>query len=525
MPFRGHHWVDPPILGVQVAAAGPPVAYDGTLATDSNTPASGTLVATGGVSLTYAVADLSNAHGTVQITNDATGAYTYTPTSGYYGSASFTFYVSEQLSYAASDSLLVAAGSVNDAIFVLGQQSGARVVAGGIFQSAGFRHGFVMRADANLDLDPTFGTAGKTLFNFAGSSGTEMYDVQILSDDSILAMCGAYTTIGSLGRIGLAKFDANGNPDNSFGTGGMVVLPLPVNAADLIIPYGIQPKVGSPGKYLIAARTGDGAGLVTSDWVVVCVDSTGTLDPTWGTGGVVTANPTTYDGSNAFGTPYALQQQTDGKIILAGYAYVNATDTYSAIVRLNSDGSFDTSFSGDGKYVNLQNYDYKTVIVQSTGHIVAVGETQQILDIDRMLLTRWASDGTLVNNTVVHPDDKNIGWYGVAMGDKLLRSGSRRVTGVSSEDIALYKFNADCTPDTTFHAGGILSFDLGGTELGFGALAMSDGSLVVGGGSSQGGVGYLALAKATGVISNIATITITVTATGGLLIRRRRWAA
>ncbi len=96
------------------------------------------------------------------------------------------------------------------------------------------------------------------------------------------------------------------------------------------------------------------------------------------------------------------------------------------------------------------------------------------------------------------------------MGDKLLRGGNRKVTAISSDDIALYKFNADCSVDTTFHAGGILSFDLGGTELGFGALALSDGRLVVGGSSNDGVNGNLALAQASGVISNIATITITV---------------
>src|SRR6185436_1088793 len=42
--------------------------------------------------------------------------------------------------------------------------------------------------------------------------------------------------------------------------------------------------------------------------------------------------------------------QPDGKIILAGYSYIDADfhDAYS-IVRLNADGSLDTSFSDDGK--------------------------------------------------------------------------------------------------------------------------------------------------------------------------------
>jgi hypothetical protein len=70
----------------------PPVASNGTLTTDENTPANGTLVATDadGDPLTYAAVDVTNAHGMVTVT-DTTGAYTYTPTPGFSGTATFTF--------------------------------------------------------------------------------------------------------------------------------------------------------------------------------------------------------------------------------------------------------------------------------------------------------------------------------------------------------------------------------------------------------------------------------------------------
>ncbi|HVK14543.1 MAG TPA: tandem-95 repeat protein, partial [Gemmataceae bacterium] len=74
-------------------AVGQPVASNGTLTTLEDTAASGTLVATDPDNdpLTYSLVSTADAHGTVTITNAATGAYTYTPAADYFGPASFTF--------------------------------------------------------------------------------------------------------------------------------------------------------------------------------------------------------------------------------------------------------------------------------------------------------------------------------------------------------------------------------------------------------------------------------------------------
>jgi subtilase family serine protease len=68
----------------------PPVASNGSVSTTTNTPVNGTLTASGSGTLTYAVVT-NPAHGSVSITNASTGAFTYTPASGYNGSDSFTF--------------------------------------------------------------------------------------------------------------------------------------------------------------------------------------------------------------------------------------------------------------------------------------------------------------------------------------------------------------------------------------------------------------------------------------------------
>ena len=71
-----------------------PVAQSGTLSTNQDTAATGTLTATDpdGGSLTYTIVT-QGAKGAVTITGATSGAYRYTPSSGARGSDTFTFQV------------------------------------------------------------------------------------------------------------------------------------------------------------------------------------------------------------------------------------------------------------------------------------------------------------------------------------------------------------------------------------------------------------------------------------------------
>jgi subtilase family serine protease len=70
----------------------PPVASNGSVTTNENTAVNGTLSASDqdGDSLTFSIVSQPS-HGSVTITNSATGAFTYTPNNNYTGSDSFTF--------------------------------------------------------------------------------------------------------------------------------------------------------------------------------------------------------------------------------------------------------------------------------------------------------------------------------------------------------------------------------------------------------------------------------------------------
>ena len=88
-----------------------PTASNGSVTTGENTTASGTLSASDsdGDTLTFSIVGQPG-HGSLTLTNTATGAFTYTPSSNYYGSDSFTFKATDsagQASNTATESVTV----------------------------------------------------------------------------------------------------------------------------------------------------------------------------------------------------------------------------------------------------------------------------------------------------------------------------------------------------------------------------------------------------------------------------------
>ena len=94
-----------------------PTASDGSLTTDEDTTTTGTLSAADidSAALTVSLFDTTNAHGTVTITDAATGAFSYTPDANFNGSASFTFSASDGSLVSNISTVTIAVNAVNDA--------------------------------------------------------------------------------------------------------------------------------------------------------------------------------------------------------------------------------------------------------------------------------------------------------------------------------------------------------------------------------------------------------------------------
>ncbi|HSN17375.1 MAG TPA: Ig-like domain-containing protein, partial [Gammaproteobacteria bacterium] len=108
---------------------GAPTVSDMTLTTPANTALTGTLKGTG-ASLSFAIATQPS-HGSVKLTDTGTGAFTYTPASGYNGSDSFTFTAENTLLKATSNpaTVNITVGSGGSGSSSGGSGSGSNSVA------------------------------------------------------------------------------------------------------------------------------------------------------------------------------------------------------------------------------------------------------------------------------------------------------------------------------------------------------------------------------------------------------------
>src|SRR5690349_14585283 len=72
---------------------------------------------------------------------------------------------------------------------------------------------------AATDFDTTFGNAGKALLDFAGPTDDYLDSVALTTDNKILLVG---NSSGGDARPTLARFNLDGTPDTTFGTGGKI---------------------------------------------------------------------------------------------------------------------------------------------------------------------------------------------------------------------------------------------------------------------------------------------------------------
>jgi len=160
--------------------------------------------------------------------------------------------------------------------------------------------------------------------------------------------------------------NANVNPDQSFGTNGIVTTDL-FGKEDQIYDIAIQ----TDGKIVVA-----GYSVVQShrEFMVMRYLSNGVIDSLFGNNGKATVLVGT-----ANSTARALALQQDGKIVVAGY-YDNNFFNDAAVVRFNTNGTIDTTFGNTGvvRLVLSNQFDeFHDVAIQSDDHIVLAGLTSQ----------------------------------------------------------------------------------------------------------------------------------------------------
>jgi len=356
------------------------------------------------------------------------------------------------------------------------------------------------------------------------------------ADGKIIAVGTSFSTPRSIVVI---RYNANGTPDSSFGSNGITVTSLPSADADgfaavlqadgkllvggrscpssgpcgfLLLRYHTDISTGTPG----TLDTGLGAsGIVTtaipsgsatsanaialsgtnillagqskigSNFVIALAQytSSGALDSTFGSGGIVTTPIFSLDAAAA-----ALAVQGDGKIVaagLAGSAFANVWDV--ALLRYNANGSLDTDpTTGFGAGTGIVTTDIgsssnyaNAVALQADGKIVVVGNAFATSNTSDIAVLRYNTNGTLDTTGFGSPNGyvtTNVGAFdngfavAVQPDNKIVVAGNADA-GIGDR-LALLRYNADGSPDSGFGTGGIVTRAASGPSTIEGAFAV-----------------------------------------------------
>jgi uncharacterized delta-60 repeat protein len=341
----------------------------------------------------------------------------------------------------------------------------------------------VLEVLAEGDLDTSFDTDGKVTTQI-GSSRSEALAIAVQPDGKFVAA--GYSLGNGNTDFALARYNANGSLDGTFGGTGKVTTDID-NADNISLALAIQP---ADNKLVAAGCSFNGT---DDDFALVRYKTDGTLDDTFGTGGVVKTNF-----NNSTDCIDAVAVQTDGKIVAAGY-YFNGSFFRFALARYNSNGALDDTFGTGGKVItDLTAFDdlARAIALQSDGKIIVAGEANADFG-----LARYNSNGSL--DATFDGDGKvttSINLFDSAYDVAIQSDGKIVAAGETgngtNSDFAAVRYEANGALDTGFDGDGIAVTPIGsGDEFASSVALQSGGKIIVGGFSSNGGNDDFALVR------------------------------
>lgn len=336
-----------------------------------------------------------------------------------------------------------------------------------------------------VSLDTSFGVDGKAVF-YNCPINVLILNLDYQSDNKIIHGYGGYnSTYGVFSRI-----NSNGTLDTTFGDNGYYE--LSTNTTSVLQPESnytmVEFEVQNDNKIVSAGRR---ESLAASTFCISRLNSNGGLDTTFNSTGFLEVS---------FGAGVSrgncMKLQNDGKILVGGRS--GSSSQYFSILRLNSDGTFDTSFGTLGKVQTLmigQSLPY-SIALQSDGKILMGGYVLNNPNGYDFALVRYLSNGTLdtdfgtngivitaistlfsdsIRKVLVQLDGKIV-----VVGNYADSSGESRVT--------IVRYMSNGTIDTSFATNGIyISEYYGGS---YDAEMQIDGKIVVSAETYVSDLGY-----------------------------------
>lgn len=356
---------------------------------------------------------------------------------------------------------------------------------------------FLARYNPAGTLDASFGTDGKVIAPFGGSSGGVYtgQSIALQGDGKIIAV--GYW-FGRSSAFAVNRYNPDGTVDISFGTGGTVITPNVIGGA---YDVAVQPddKIIVIGSAYVRGQD--------NNFAVVRYNPNGSLDASFGTNGSVT---TAVGNGEIVDEAYAVALQPDGKILVVGTSFIigGISGEDLALVRYQPNGSLDAGFGANGKIIHSLTNEHEIasdVAVQPDGKIVVVGDNRY--GVGPSAIVRYNGDGSLdtdfaANGIFSTPRDFFSGRHLALQPDgKIVLFGSGRVAEDAPDAFAVARLNQNGVPDASFGLNGRLLTSIS-PNVGSGAFAgalQSDGKLLAFGGVNNEDIALIRYLGGSGV--------------------------
>lgn len=410
--------------------------------------------------------------------------------------ASFAQVCSPDNSFSFDGKVTTPIGNNGDYAYSAALQADNKIVVAGYCNNSSEDFALI-RYNSDGTLDNTFDSDGKVITDFGSNGDDEGKSLAIQSDGKIIVA--GISSNGFHWGFALIRYNVDGSVDNSFASNGKVITLI-----GSIDAYAQSVTLQSDGKIVVAGYISDGS---IYNFAVVRYNSNGSLDTSFGLEGKMTTN----FGNNG-ALAYSSAIQSDGKILVAGYTIIGAKYDF-ALVRYNTDGSLDNTFSDDGKIttaIGIATDRGYSVGIQSDGKIVVAGKSFNGSD-DDFALVRYNTDGTLDNTfdfdgkvtTAIGSSSDDGNSISIQDDGKIVVAGSS-ITNGTDKAFTLVRYNTDGSLDNTCDDDGKVITAIGNSDSrGYSVSIQSNGKIVVAGVNWNGSDYDVAVARFNNTLTGI----------------------
>ena len=376
----------------------------------------------------------------------------------------------------------------------------------------------ILTFSQNYSLDTTFGSNGINYTANASECVKSIFatDNKILTTGFILS-----NNFDLVTHTVVVKLNSNGLADTTFGNNGLIQ----TNVDYKDTPHGIATQPN--GKILVAGSftiESPSTGIFPRNPYVIRYNTDGSLDTTFGANGILKIfNFNTVTSTNA----YSIVPLSNGKIFVSISG--NSSNLNSALIRLNEDGTFDTSFADNGILrfdTNSYRFSIIDIIKTDDNKILLCGADRTIsnnfkssvikLNLDGSYDTTFADNGKLVLDIFTATSASNYEYF---KDLKKCPDGTFIAGGWLSNNNSIIKFNSFGQLITSFGTNGLLQnfyYNNNNSQVLYGDLDIqSDNKIIVGGTMSNDGM--IPIIKITRLYQN-GSLDLTFNSTGDILV-------